>query len=193
MRSVTDYCDRAMLISDGRIKLIKDPHTVAEAYSETNRAVLGEHELVAPEDTVQNGAKILSVSVRDPASPGKKKFFNFAEEIEIAVEYEFLKNVRGAAIDMGVKLGRNGAYYFYTNSEEHGLTINGKKGEIIELVCKLKNIFSAGIFYVATSLYNPETLEVYARDRQAARFATGDTPASGIVHPDHEFFIRERK
>jgi ABC-2 type transport system ATP-binding protein len=195
MKSIEDFCDRAMLVGNGQIRMIKNPKTVVEAYEEINRtSEKGEPEnLVASKDYIEKTAKIKQTIVRDPETGHTKKFFKYAEEIEIVVRYEFQQAISNAVADIGIRLGREGPYYFYTNSQEQKNEISGKKGSVIELSCKFKNVFHSGSFYVASSLYDLETLKVHARNRQVAKFDTGELPKSGLVYLDHELKVTKAK
>lgn len=193
MNAVTEYCDRAMLISNGQVKMIKDPITVADAYNEVNRAAFGNQpiDLEAAKDSIQNGAEVLSVDIKSSKSKKPKTYFNFGEDINVTVTYKISENIKNPAIDFGIKLGKSGPYYFYTNTEDHEMSFSARKGGVLEMTCRVKNIFHQGTFYVATSIYDTDTLKVYAREREAARFETGKLPSNGIVSPDHTLTLKE--
>lgn len=193
MGSVTEYCDRAMLVSDGEIKLLSDPLTIADAYSEINQLSGGKVvDLLAAKDSVQNGANIESVVTRSPGSKTSKSHFKFNEYIEIVAQYKLSEDIKNPTIDLGIKIGKSGTYYFYTTTEEHEMYFNAKKGATIEVVCRVKNIFHEGAYYVATSLYDSKSKKVYAREREAVKFETGKLPTGGIVSPEHQLMLKER-
>lgn len=191
MKSVTEYCDRAMLLHDGEIKFIKDPQSVSEAYNEINQIDPNDssQDLDAYKDSISDGAKIESIKI---GSDKSNSWFQYGETVTIEVKYKLHANVKKAIIDIGVRLGENGPYYFYTTSEKHEMEVSGKKGSVISLQCKFKNIFRPGTFYVATSLYDAKSLKVYARERNGAKFRTGELPADGLVYPDHQLKIEDK-
>lgn len=187
MRAVTDYCDRALLLDNGEVRLIGDPIKVAEAYAEINRAGIDEENevLVASQDHIKREAEVLRAYTRDPLTKKKKSYFANGEEIEVVVDYKIHKAINDAVIDIGLRAGIDGPYIFYTDTHHKKIKLSLSKGDKKRISFTIPNVFNAQNFYIATSMYDMKTSYVYARNRQAAKFRTQELENSSMISLEH--------
>lgn len=195
MKAVTDYCDRAMLVSDGELKMIDSPRVVSEAYHNLNNEVFSGESGAVPvsEDSIEAEARVSKIVARDPETGKAKRFFKPGEDIEVEVHYKLSQDINGGVIDLGFSLGKSGAYHFYTDSTSlNQKKVTGKAGETVKITCRVRNSFLPGTFYVATSFYDQDNSHVYARSRNDYTFSTGEPEVSGaIFYPQHVLKIQK--
>jgi ABC-2 type transport system ATP-binding protein len=192
MKAVNKYCNRALVLDNGQIQMIGDPKQATEIYDEINRFSLLEEpeKLMASEDYVESGAKVIKVTVREASSKEERKFFKYGEYIDISIKYRLSQDIKDAIIDIGLRYGKEGQYYFYSTTKYWKIKVGGKKGSIITLNCRLKNIFNAGRFHLVTSMFSPKRGgQLFTMNRRAAKLEMGEPPLSGVVVPDHKINV----
>lgn len=201
MSAVERFCTSAMLINKGAVEIIGSPREVSENYKDLNREEL-ERGLVKGKKNneledrslVSDGAQLVKCEVLD-ANGTKRKAFRTGETITINVVYKAKRKIDDAAADIGVTLGVNGVLYVYDNTDYRQATITCDEGNYITLNYKIEAVITGGIYNIVTSLYNKKTLEVFARDRQAAKISIDQSDKSGLVQLDSRIkvSIEERK
>ncbi len=202
MSAVERYCDKAILINNGEIELAGKPAVIASAYQDINRAATNqeiEKEQVAPkakkpsiDEIIRNGAVIEDVTVTNAAG-ARTRTFKYGETIHVSVKYGLEQDIQGAVLDIGLTLGKNGPTYVYSDTLHKKIAIDGHKGKRLTAGLSVKNIFSGGVYYVVTSLYDPSSLKVYARNRSLAKLSVDDPPFAGVVAPEHTLELTQEK
>lgn len=200
MAAVEKYCDRALLLEDGRVLDIGNPKKIADRYIDLNRDSQEKSIKTSEkrqknkynEDYIDGSAKIVgNATIRQGEK--KCKTFQYLDEITLEVEYEVKEPINNAVLDIGLTLGKKGQTYFYTNTKNTNQRITANKGDKILASVKFTNIYTGGMYHMYSSIYNPDSLEVYARDRNITKIAIQDPPLVGVAVPEHDFVITYTK
>lgn len=200
MAAVEKYCDRALLLEAGRVLDIGNPKKIADKYLDLNRSSQEKsikksekrQKNIDNEDYIDDSALIVGHST---ARQGEKKCktFQYLDKITLKVEYEVTQPIKNAVLDIGLSLGEKGQTYFYTNTNNTNQRITANIGDKILATVKFTNIYTGGMYHMYSSIYNPDSLEVYARDRNITKIAIQDPPLVGVAVPEHDFAIKYMK
>jgi ABC-2 type transport system ATP-binding protein len=148
MRIVERFCDRAMLIRNGKIVEIGSPRVVASMYSDSNKAAYDEHQETEEKKTNDN----IDVRVLDPTTGTAKKRFNSGEEILIELKWR-----NPAVKHAGVAIyKRSGEYVFGPNTYKEKIKI--PKGN--KLYYRVKLNISPGEYYLKAGLFEDTDREI---------------------------------
>src|ERR1700727_1107506 len=150
MGLVEQFCDRAMMITDGDIKLIGEPHAVGRAYLTENFAT-------APSDFIlSDGAPAGRARLRNAwiaNSDGERvDAVGYGERFSLHVELEALEHVKDPGIATWVT-SEDGTRIFSFGARENGDRLRDlQRGERIEFAVEARNPLSAGRYHVGCSL-----------------------------------------
>lgn len=196
MAAVERYCNRALLIDNGKVVEMGYPKTVADKYLDMNRVAqaksMQREESKAAEradDFVDEDAEITEFKALNDKGE-KTKTFRHLEKICLNIEYTLKNDLKDAVLDMGLMLGKHGQTYFYTNTQQHEQVITASKGSRVRACVELPNVFMSGMYYVYSSIYNPRTLKVYARNRSLTKIYIEEPPFIGVVAPEHKLDVK---
>jgi ABC-2 type transport system ATP-binding protein len=200
MSAVEKYCDRALLLEAGKVLNIGNPKTIADKYLDLNRSSQEKNlnkadnkpKNSSDEDYIDTSAHIVHHSTMRQGEK-KCKTYKYLDSITLKVEYEVTQSIKDAVLDIGLTLGEKGQTYFYTNTDNSNQRITAMKGSRIVASVKFTNIYAGGVFHMYSSIYNPNTLEVYARNRNITKIAIQDPPLVGVAVPEHMLTITYTK
>jgi ABC-2 type transport system ATP-binding protein len=150
MGLVEQFCDRAMLISDGDIKLIGEPHEVGRAYLSENFATT--HRDLASQE-VQPGERVRLVDawVTNEAD-ARVDAIEHGERLTLHVEIEALDAVSEPGIAMWLTT-EDGTRVFSVGARENGAALADLEvGERVEFAVTLVNPMSAGRYHVGCTV-----------------------------------------
>ena len=198
MQSVEDFCDSAMLIEDGKIQYIGKPKKVTELYDKSNLKQIEqsiENEETPSEDDheedqshIVNGAKIKSFRIVNSNNKDKKAF-RYHEDITVEVSYVLTRDLKNMVFDVGFTLGEGGQTYMYGDTKDS--PEQGKSGSLYTVKFSVKNVLAEGTYHVITSIFNPDTLEVYSRDRNLAKFIVDKSLTPGVIAQDYKITLEK--
>jgi ABC-type polysaccharide/polyol phosphate transport system ATPase subunit len=150
MASVERFCNRALFLEDGGIKLIGSPHAVASAYSRSNDDAYNEEKKAEEEKKEKQAVKViessLKIEVMDIDDKKTKKFIaGDTMQARISWEKEGVRNV-GVAI-----FRQSGEYIFGINTYLDGSTISNKNCKSISFQTTLN--MSEGEYFIKADTY----------------------------------------
>jgi ABC-type polysaccharide/polyol phosphate transport system ATPase subunit len=159
--TVQRYCDRAMLVRNGKIMKIGDAEEVVDEYINENIRDDGtrfenETSEVTSHEAERNGAnKTIMIKRMDCIDSGgiSRKTFGTGDEIEIRIHYvsrEIVKNpVFGISIDSSERTHVTGP-----NTRRSGVTIDEVSGEGYVSLILQRCQLNAGIYFVTAGVFN---------------------------------------
>ncbi len=155
MTAVQQYCNKAILLEDGRITEAGGVTKVAQAYRALN------NENVATEEEKESKKDTATVTVQ---------YENRGDELAFAVKLVPKISVKDAVVTFVINRDNGEMVYRWTSDEKVAGPVVVKKGVPLTLQLKLQNIFPNGVFSVAIAIKNRERTEVYADLADAAKF-----------------------
>lgn len=189
MGAVQEFCDRAMLIDNGKITLIGKSGKVARAYNELNLKVL---ERVNTSDNSaevvqREGSHVVEITKTYTCLAGKRsRIFKSNQVCEVVVEYLAHENVERPIIGITIK-DLTGRPLIVTNTKAKNInTGTVKAGEAYRAVFSIKNILSDGAYTISPAVASQDARVFYDWVEDAYRFdvAGWDFPAA-LVQPEH--------
>lgn len=168
MATVKNFCNRAVLINEGKVEKIGDPNAVADAYSDLNQSVIDK-------ETVNRQARKsddrIKVVLQNPIESEPQYSFKVGERMRIAIEWS--KDIPADAV----------VFDIYKRSGEHITTLKSNRGD------KRMTIKGIGIKHVAVDIdlrISPGKYNIIASLRTAKHDKT-----LLIQHDAAEFMIVE--
>lgn len=188
MESVRRFCDRVILMENGKITKTGEAQTVIDEYLALNVTTAISKGTPFGMDNVTNKdagkVKILSTSVRDADLNKFKKLVSTGYAIDVSLE--FLSDCNDAL--PGVVL-RNQAGIRVTASNTEWINlppVKGKKGDKVTVRFSFPNVLEHGIYFVSSNVVSSGTKQFYDWDNDAVSFRmTAKPPTGGIVNPDY--------
>jgi len=151
MNAVREYCDRAILIDNGRIVANGPSDTVAKEY--TKMFI----ETSSTEPTVTDQKRWGTGGIRIQKATAKVSDHSVIIEVLHSIEVDVESPIFGIAIisPVGVKI-------FESNTQWKKMrTGNYKKGESVKIVWEIPNIFTNGTNYVGAAVANRDATEFF--------------------------------
>lgn len=166
MSSVQQYCNRALLVHDGNIKLIGNPSRVAMAYKRLNFPDMEEQEISdvnrqrSNKDVVKS-KKILFTKIDVINQQGDKDaFISSGEPFTIRFHYHAKEDIENVVLGVGIKsvLGES---IYGPNTKESQLNVNIKRG-ISKFELSIRdNIFAPGSYAIDVGVFSYDTATCY--------------------------------
>jgi ABC-type polysaccharide/polyol phosphate transport system ATPase subunit len=194
MGAVQDFCDRAMLISDGDIVMIGKSGKVAKAYNELNLAAVekadkgGDGKLEKRKGT--HAAEITKIFTR--LGDKRKRVFRPHEQCEIVVEYKANETVEDPIMGITVK-DLTGRPLIVTNTKAKRIkTGTLEAGETFRTVFAIDTVLSDGTYSVSPAIASEDAKIFYDWIEDACEFdvAGWDFPAA-LVQPEHTIAVNK--
>lgn len=184
MGAVQDFCDRAMLINEGRITTIGKPGNVARDYNELNI----QKSKPQPELQVssQSSKPIQITAIHTEQAAKKTKLFRPHQYIDIVVEYTAHEAVENPIMGITIK-DLTGRPIVATNTKAKAIKTGLiKKGQKTKVLFSLENIFSDGTYSISPAVASEDAKVFYDWVEEAYMFdvAGWDFPAA-LIQPDH--------
>ena len=181
MGAVNQYCDRAMMIEKGKIVKIGDPEEISQAY----RKLFNDE--ISPDSTKNPDSN-------DVDRWGTGKLVAKNSKINLSEDYLTLTSFFTATVDLPAPilgftiLGPSGNNILEGNTlRKKYKTRQLKKGEAVEIIWKIPNIFSAGKYDISVACCNESATEFYDWLNKAASFTiTREGSTAGVVDPPLE-------
>ena len=150
MGLVEQFCDRAMMLTDGDIKLIGDPHTVGRAYLTENFAT-APSDFVVGEPAPGEPARLRDAWIAN-GDGERVDAVGYGEPFSLHVELEALEHIKDPGIATWVT-SEDGTRIFSFGAREKGDRLSDlQPGERIEFAVQARNSLSAGRYHVGCSL-----------------------------------------
>jgi ABC-type polysaccharide/polyol phosphate transport system ATPase subunit len=192
MATVEEYCDRAMLIADGKIQELGDPKEVGKRYLRLNF----EHgaEVADPTgEAISSGDVELVVAQVEDSAGEALTTVEQGDEVRIRVEVDVVKDVAG--LEVGFVIANADGFGFFqwrTKVEGEGELERVAKGRRLSIRTELANVLAPGRYFVHCGIarnQNPSDVALYVHN--AIDFVVfGTEPVLGIVAIPHEIEAR---
>jgi ABC-2 type transport system ATP-binding protein len=182
MASVERFCNRAMLVENGEIKLIGKPYEVASAYSRINDDRYEVEPLKSKEDKENTKKSQLSIKLKDNNGKESTKFTSGDEmTVELSWTAKNVKNV-GVAI-----VKQDGVFIYGPNTYQDKYNIKGKDTVSYKVVLNL----GEGRYFIKAGLFGNTDVMRIDFEEQGPSFAVTrnkeDNRWGGVVKLDHEW------
>jgi ABC-2 type transport system ATP-binding protein len=185
MNAVLNFCDSAMMISDGRIVAQGPSGDVAQKYNEENiQAIGGRATKIDDAESKTTPVAILKVQMLDEHFNKKTGAYRPADKIIVEVDFKANEVVKNPVIGITIK-DSDGLRLFDTNTKvEKAILGTFAKGEHGKVRFTIDNVLTDGDFSVLVVAVSEDTLSFYdVADRAAAFIILGWKYASAIVQP----------
>ena len=153
MDSVRQFCNRALMISDGKIEVIGNTEEVAKAYAEANKKVtLDEHKLSRSTKARSSNSKV-NVLVKTLGA-NKKPTDIYSHKDDIVVEATITSKIELKDVFLGLNIkGSDGKPLFNMTTHDAGYKISEvKANKPCKVTVKIQNIFKEDTYRLDVSL-----------------------------------------
>lgn len=159
MQTIQQYCDRAMVIHDSKIKYIGDPHRAALEYRKLNFPEMlteaNTNTATAAREDQRTGTgevRITKLDIKDN-SGDSDRIVNFGEPFTIKFNYKAKKDLKDLVFGVAIK-NKQGQSIYGPNTKETNQLVNLKKG-LGSISLKINhNIFAPGFYNLEAGFFN---------------------------------------
>jgi ABC-2 type transport system ATP-binding protein len=183
MSLVEQFCHRAMMLSDGEIKLIGDPGEVGRAYLSENFRTTGSD--VSLHETTAEQVRVLDVWMTD--TEGRRiDTVGYREPMRLHVAIEALSAINEPGIAMWVT-NEDRVRIFSAGARENGEALRDlEAGDRIDFSIEAENPLSAGRYFVGCSVARGSAgLDVLLYQDRAADIVSYGADLVGLIGIDH--------
>jgi len=189
MNAVVNFCDRAILLSEGRIYAEGKPLEVSRLYGRLNSKKIN--------DTVSTRKNMSPVEIKKITISGSgnanENFIKPSETITINLSCRVYSDAEEPII--GISLSRSDGLRLYdTNTSVHKVKIGRlKKGELFTVCFKIENIISDGKYIIDAAVADKEGVIFASKKDTSAEFiVSGWDYPSAIIQPKSRIEILSR-
>ena len=183
MSMVEQFCHRAMMLSDGEIKLIGDPGEVGRAYLSENFRTTGSD--LDQHQTIAEQVRVVDVWMTDAAGR-RTDSVAYHELLHLHVTVEALSPIEQPGVVMWVT-NEDRVRIFSAGARENGEALGDlERGERIEFSIEAENPLSAGRYFVGCSVTRGSAgLDVLLYQDRAADIVSYGADFVGLIGVDH--------
>lgn len=199
MGAVQEFCDRAMLINDGKIVTIGKSRDVAIRYELLN--LEGAEKELSKKNKIETekahkfrygDGKAEIISVDTYRNDKKSNTYHNSERIRVRIKAKANKILNNPRVGV-VFLDGDDQIIFASNTETNRLdvgTINAGNQFVID--CDIDNVFTNGDYRISVAIASTDRQETYARLESVHQFRIEgwDMPHSK-THPKHQYSIKK--
>ena len=183
MGAVRQYCDRAIMIEDGVIQEEGSPEDIAQAYQK-----LFTNEFDKIDRQQDKNLKNSNMSDRwgDGSVLAKKPSIEVNQEkIKIITKYEAINDIDAPIYGFTIFSPKGLDILEYNTLRSRTKTKDLKKGETVDIVWEVPNIFANGQYSLSVACCDQSTTRFYDWVNNAANFSIRkDDYTAGIVDPN---------
>jgi ABC-type polysaccharide/polyol phosphate transport system ATPase subunit len=184
MRTVEEYCHRAMLIADGRIRYIGDPEEVGRRYLQLNFEHEGgsSEEIEAPEQTSEE-VQMLDAWIED-AGGNRLDNLEHGSELRLRADLEILENVPGLEIGFVIANADGvGLFQFAVRMTNASGGSELAAGDRVRVRADIENLLVQGRYFVhsAVNRIQDKSIALHAHECVAFVVFGGEPQAHGNV------------
>ncbi|MDI6778017.1 MAG: ABC transporter ATP-binding protein [Patescibacteria group bacterium] len=213
---VERYCDRAMLLRNGKIEIIGRPKEVCGKYifqnmSDEEKRVLAEEELMRKKkeeeekkekERKQNTihgipvqkkvAEVSGIKFLDE-SGNSRNIFKTGEKINILVKYLIHKKVANPIMGITIRDIKDNLV-FITNTDFKGIRTKIMEVGSAEVEFAIENHFAEGVFYVSPAIASEGAKVFYdwKDNMKSLKIVNGEYISGGLVDFKHSINIRRK-
>lgn len=180
MSAVRKFCDRCVLIQDGKVIIDGDPESAAELYESLNlRAAEVRLDRVNSKDKSilqdgEGGAEIAEVLTFDPETGKKQNTFTPSEKLGFRITYKITSEMIKQPSISFIFQDQSDSTVFATNN--HILKLKTKtvhQGDLIIMETVVDNVFTDGTYKMTVAIESNDFSKVYDRIKNIHSFQTG--------------------
>jgi len=188
MDSVSRFCNRAMLINEGRIKLIGNPGEVADSYKTLN--LPKEQNSRSQEPGAMSDYGIITLGIGVGSKKQHAVLTSSSEKINIDINVQVEQNIKKAFLGLTLKKTTGEFVYWFTseNKTELSKLKNLTKGQTITLQLEIQNIFGEGDYIIGTYIKSIDRTRDFIYVADAARITIAGFGKNGWTLRPHESF-----
>jgi ABC-2 type transport system ATP-binding protein len=185
MAAVEEYCHRALLLADGKVRFVGAPAEAGRDYLKLNFETSGKAEQLGTPDS--EGAKVLDYSLRNDAGESVETI-ELRQDINVRLAVEMLEGA--SSVNFGFVIANaDGSAMF-----EFGELLTAEPGEVlaigkpITVSAAIENRLAAGRYFIHIGIHSDSGVSLYMHN--AITFVVfGADPTRGLVSFDHKVKI----
>jgi energy-coupling factor transporter ATP-binding protein EcfA2 len=187
MNAVHRFCDRAMLLDQGRMLSIGDPGPVARAYEDINRQRLDS----APAVHAGDGAASIAETWIEGSDGSRVETVEYGGPLTIVTHVRFRERVERPQFGVVISDGWHRPVFAATTAWRRHETGVFEAGEQVEVRLGIENLLAAGSYLISPEIvHDGAPRRVIDHREDAARLeVTGGRQGAGIVNLPHEFTL----
>jgi ABC-2 type transport system ATP-binding protein len=180
MGMVEQFCDRAMMLSDGDIKLIGEPHEVGRAYLTENFATR-HRDIALPQGASRDPVRLVNAWTSD-VDGGRVDAVGYHESFTLHVEIEALEPIHQPGLAMWITTEEGVRVFSMGARENDGALGDLDANERLEFTITTVNPLSAGRYYVGCTVVRGSAgLDILLHHDRAFDFVSYGADLLGLV------------
>lgn len=191
MGAVRRFCDRALLINQGKLEAIGSITTVTKRYEELNRPKDSQETSTVQSNKVSKTFADLKINLLNDA---KKitKVLDGDSSLNFQIELNIKQDIPDAFFGFTIQKSTGEMIYWYTTENEDQSVGIFKKNHTARLTLKLDNIFGDGLYEVNLSVKSRDrSKEYYINDSAMSFTVTGRGKNGWMLHPKYTVSIEQ--
>jgi ABC-type polysaccharide/polyol phosphate transport system ATPase subunit len=195
MGAVQEFCDRAMLISDGVVAAIGKSGKVARAYNELNLAAIEESSPDKELSKRKSGERPIEITkTYTILDDSKKRIFKPGERCQIVMECLANEKIENPIFGITIK-DLTGRPLIVTNTKVKKINTGAvTSGEKLKVVFDMENVLSDGTYSISPAVADDDGKVFYDWVEDACTFDIGgwEFPAA-LIQVDHNINVHRIK
>jgi len=190
---VKKYCDRALLLRQGKIVDIDRPDKVSNKYIEQNiaddKGQNSQKERTASKQSTKT-VEILKTEILN-SNLQAQTTFDYTKEIFVKVLYDIKSKITSPIFGIVIK-DATGRQIFVTNTEMKKVNTNRCELGFFEIVFKIKNVLAPGRYTVSPAIADAsKRILIWLDDEVSFRVVNSQYTSGGLVDLEHTILIKE--
>jgi len=184
MSAVQRFCDRAIVIDNGKILKSGKPTDIAETYLELNYENETQENTEGKQEQNITGVKLEGISLSDGIK--KRSSYKTGEKVQISIDYS---NTQQKPIGFGIQIfSSEGAYCFGSNTKLLGVEPTSNSAGVVELDIALA--LNNGAYYITVVAMNETLSKVLDYKPKFAKFRVNSSDGfQGVVSMNHKWKV----
>lgn len=189
MESVRRFCDRVILMENGKITKTGEAQSVIDEYLALNvtTSVSKGTPFGVDDVTTKDESKVKIINTQARSKSLGKLHKLKGDRYYLDIELEFVNDCKDVLPGIVLR-NQAGIRVTASNTEWAGLPpINGKKGDKVTVRFAFPNILEHGMYFVSSNVVSAKTKQFFDWSNDAATFRVVEKPPTGgIVNPEYQ-------
>lgn len=182
MAAVQDFCDKAIIINEGKIQYEGDAAEAAAIYNDINFSVTSNKDNNFATHYGNGSINITSIEIQK--NHKKINYIAPKEEFDIFIKLVANKKIDRAIIGVQIQDTSDNVIFSYNNIEDN-LEVSLLKDQSMEIRLTLRNILHNGTYTISTAIKSNDKSLVYDQVLRVSKFeVSGWNISTAFVHPD---------
>lgn len=192
------YCDKAVLIENGAVKVKGSISKVLEEYAKQNSEDMQDPSLVRDTNSLSHSdgrVVINELRIQNTAQATSQSFLP-ADDIHITIDFMFKEETVNPVFGLAIHDGAGGKAVFAANTLDQDMKTGiFKKGQTTQVTFIVNNRFDDGKYYVSGAVASTDRSNLYLRFMNAAAFFSvgWKNTAKAMVYQDSKITISKSK